>query len=241
MNGWFRVTWRFSYFVVATIFHLAVYYSLVLFGVPARESARRLKYRWLADVPDALGITMTAHGIPYSGTCLYVANHISYLDPVLILMKVNALIVAKKEVSRWPLIGTGGLIIGTIYVDRDEKTSRLKTAHAIRSSLELGNSVLIFPEGTTSTGETLLPFRPRSFEAALQAGVPVQPIYISYRDPEVSFTGDQTFLPHFFRLFRKRRIHGDIFFGPVLTGENTCELSGQWISSRLNPLISEPA
>jgi len=146
---------------------------------------------------------------------------------------VDADVVAKSEISKWPLIGYGASIVGTIFVKRDQKTSRHKTATAIREALESKKSILVFPEGTTSAGPQTLPFRPRSFEAATLAGVPVQPVAIYYDSPLVAFVGDHTFLPHFFRLFRMKEIHGKVTFGPLLYGDDTCEQSYQWINDTM--------
>ena len=176
-------------------------------------------------------------GDVHSGPCLYVANHISYIDPILIFKYAEANVVAKAEIASWPLMGAAATIIGTIFVKREEKSSRLVTAQAIQEALNQGISILIFPEGTTTDGKQVLPFRPRSFLAAWESNVPVQPVSISYTDPDVPFINDHTFLPHFFRLFRKRDIHAFVTFGPALFGENTSEEARQWIATQTGSVL----
>ncbi len=229
MQGWIRAVWRFFYFAIATIIHIAGFLIVILFGKPKKVAGARLRRRWLIHVPSRMGIDMKVEGKPYKGTCLYVANHIGYIDPFVILIHIEANVVAKAEISKWPLIGLGGYMAGTIFVKREEKSSRQETAVAIRTALEEGTSILIFPEGTTSAGPGTLPFRPRAFDSALQAGVPVQPIALLYESPSVAFIGHHTFIPHFFRLFRLKHIRGRITFGPLLHGENTCDAARQWI------------
>ena len=202
---------------------------MVILGKPKKVAGTRLRQRWLSHVPAMMGMDMKVEGIPYKGTCLYVSNHIGYIDPFVILVHVEANVVAKAEILKWPLIGLGGYMVGTIFVKREEKSSRQETVMAIRTALEEGTSILIFPEGTTSAGPGTLPFRPRAFEAALLAGVPVQPIAIKYESPLVAFIGNHTFIPHFFRLFRLKSITGRVTFGPLLHGTETCEASRQWI------------
>ena len=246
MLGWIRSLWRFLYFGFTTSFGIAGFFWKILWGVPKDEAGPRLRRWWLRKVPWRLGLHMELQGEPYLGTCLYVGNHITYIDPIVILMHVDANVVAKAEISNWPLMGYGASIVGTIFVKRDEKSSRQKTAIAIREALENNKSILVFPEGTTSAGPHTLPLRPRSFEAALLAGVPVQPVAIYYDSPDVAFIGDHTFLPHFFKLFSMKEIHGKVTFGPLLYGADTCEKSMEWINETmmkgsLIPVAHEPA
>ena len=240
MHEWIRAIWRFFYFAISTIIHIAGFVFIVLTGKPKRYAGARLRRRWLSHVPARMGIEMKISGRPYQGTCLYIANHIGYLDPFVILMQTEANVVAKAEILRWPLVGLAGYLAGTIFVRREKKSSRVETANAIRDALKEGISILVFPEGTTSAGPHPLPFRPRSFEAAYNAGVPVQPIAILYDHPDVAFIGDHIFIPHFFKLFKLKKITGRVVFGPPLEGENTCEKSRQWIEHIQSPRIIEP-
>ena len=229
MQGWIRAIWRFTYFAIATIIHIAGFILMILLGMPRKKAGARLRRRWLSHVPARMGINMKVVGDPYTGTCLYVANHIGYIDPFVILTHIEANVVAKSEILNWPLIGLGGYLAGTIFVKREKKSSRQETAIAIRKALEEGESILIFPEGTTSAGPGTLPFKPRAFESAFLAGIPVQPIALMYESPLVAFIGKHTFISHFFRLFRLKYIRGRIVFGPIFYGQDTCNLSRDWI------------
>lgn len=232
MQAWIRVIWRFFYFAFSTIIHIAGFLFFVLIGKSKQVAGARLRRRWLSHVPAEMGLMMQVEGEPHKGTCLFVANHIGYTDPFLILIKVEANVVAKAEILRWPLIGLAGYLVGTIFVKRDNKNSRTQTANAIKEALESGTSILVFPEGTTSAGPGTLPFRPRSFEAAQMAGVPVQPIAILYESPRVAYIGDHTFIPHFFQLFRLKKIQCRVSFGPLLYGADTAHQSRVWIEER---------
>lgn len=239
MQGWIRACWRFSYFAIATLSHIIGFVIVVFLGKPKKLAGARLRRRWLSHVPARMGIEMQVTGKPYEGTCLYVANHIGYIDPFVVLMHIEANVVAKAEILKWPLVGIGGYMAGTIFVKREERSSRHETALAIRTALEEGTSILIFPEGTTSAGPGTLPFRPRAFEAAMQAGVPVQPIAITYESPLVAFIGNDTFIPHFFRLFREKQIRVRTAFGPLFIGENTVDESRQWIEQVQSDFIHQ--
>jgi 1-acyl-sn-glycerol-3-phosphate acyltransferase len=240
MQGWIRSIWRFFYFAISTIIHIAGFVFMIIIGKPKRYAGSRLRRRWLSHVPAMMGIEMKIDGHPYQGTCLYIANHISYIDPFAVLMHVEADVVAKAEVLRWPLVGLAGYLAGTIFVKREKKSSRIETVHSIRNALQQGISILVFPEGTTSAGPATLPFRPRSFEAAYDAGIPVQPIAIVYNSPLVAYIDDHTFIPHFFRLFHLKKINGRIVFGPILSGDNTCKEAREWIDMIQTPNSVEP-
>jgi 1-acyl-sn-glycerol-3-phosphate acyltransferase len=152
-------------------------------------------------------------------------------------------VVAKAEVKKWPLVGLGADLVGTIFVKREEKSSRQETANTIRTALEQKEAVLVFPEGTTSGGPYTMPFKPRSFQAAHESGAPVQPIAIIYDSPRVAYIGDDTFLPHFFGLFRMSAITGRIAFGPLMYGDDTAERARAWIDEQqanYHPQVNRP-
>lgn len=231
MQGWFRSVFRFFYFAFTTSFGIAQFAWESMWGTPKEIAGARFRKNWLSRVPHRLGLRMRVEGTPNPGPCLYVGNHITYIDPVVVLMHVDAKVVAKAEILKWPLVGYGAYLGGTIFVKREEKSSRMEAANTISEALHEGKSILVFPEGTTSAGPGTLPFRPRTFEAAFIAGVPVQPIAILYDDPRVAYIGDDTFIPHFFRLFRMKYIFGRVSFGPLLYGTNTCDEAREWIEA----------
>ncbi len=246
MRGRLRSIWRLFDFALSTFFGIVGFFLRIVMGKPKEVAGLRFRRRWLQKVPRRLGLQMTMEGEPYSGPCLYVANHISYIDPIGILMYVDAKIVAKAEIANWPLVGYSASITGTIFVKREHKDSRSSAAQAVREALMRNESILVFPEGTTSEGPLTLPFRPRTFEAAEAADIPVQPVALFYEDPSVAYIGDDQFLSHFISLSQKKSVQGHIAFGPLLTGEDTCERAKAWIDqyqSRFisNPVVHEPA
>lgn len=229
MLGWLRAIGRFWYFAISTLLHILEFGIIILLGKPREQAGIRLRRHWMRHVPKVMGMDVEKIGQPLNTPCLYVANHIGYIDPFFILMSVEANVVAKAEIKKWPLVGLAGYLTGTIFVKRENKDSRYATAQAIETALSAGKSILVFPEGTTSAGPLTLPFRPRSFEAAARAGVPVQPVALYYPEKVVAFIGRDTFIPHFFRLFRLKKIKCRIHFGPALMGDNTVQLAKHWI------------
>ena len=142
----------------------------------------------------ALGVRLRWRGpAPRSGSLL-VANHVSWMDIVVLLAIQPVRLVAKCEVRGWPGIGALAAITGAVFVDRSRPKTLPATVAEVAAALRGGRSVAVFPEGTTHCGAArcALSFRPAMFQAALDAGAPVVPITISYDSRAVGFISDDT-------------------------------------------------
>lgn len=164
-----------------------------------------------------LNIKIHVSGVPTDGNFLFISNHRSYADPIIAACSVAFLPVAKAEVANWPLIGWGAKITGVLYVKRENKQSRADTRTAIRAGLQAGDPVLIYPEGTTSSGVLTLPFRVSAFQVAAELGISVVPITLHYGDVEDAWGGKESFATHFLNTFGKPKMNVWIDFGaPIL-------------------------
>ncbi len=162
------------------------------------ERARRL--RWVAENLCALhGIRVVTEGALPEGPCALVANHVSYLDPLAIVAEVASTAIAKREVSTWPVLGGAMGSMGVLWVDRACPYSGAAVLRAAQRSFEAGVPVLAFPEGTTTLGHDVLPFRRGFFGIAARARVPVVPITLRYDDPAAPWIGGETFFPHYLK------------------------------------------
>jgi 1-acyl-sn-glycerol-3-phosphate acyltransferase len=161
---------------------------------------------------------------PYDGPMLLVANHISWLD----VYALNALVggprsVAKSEVARWPFAGAIARGFGTFFHVRGRYRDAARVKNAVAVALRAGERVLVFPEGTTTEGGSVGRFHAALFQAAVDAGVPVQPVAIRYPmadgspDPAASFVGEMTFVESLVRVLGRRRLEARLTFGPVLS------------------------
>jgi len=128
-----------------------------------------------------------------------VANHVSYADAPVLGGLVPCTVIAKGEVRGWPLVGNGADTLGVIFVRRGDSLSGARALRQAGRALAAGVSVLGFPEGTTSRGDDVLPFRRGLFGVARLLDVPVVPIAIHYTTPEMMWVGDTWFLPHYLR------------------------------------------
>jgi 1-acyl-sn-glycerol-3-phosphate acyltransferase len=178
--------------------------------------------RWAGGIMTILHVDVIADGpVPHAGPFVLVTNHLSYLDVILLAQLVPAVFVAKREVRSWPVWGILSQAMGTIYIDRTRRRDTLRASDAIDRALHRGDNVVIFPEGTSTDGSAVAPFRSSLLEAASRTGWPVHYASLNYRthpgDPParlaVCWWGDMTFAPHLWALCGTTRIAASIRFG----------------------------
>jgi 1-acyl-sn-glycerol-3-phosphate acyltransferase len=170
----------------------------------SRASSARALSAALRELCAIHAVEIEVVGLPPDRPCVLVANHLSYLDPMVILSRFPAAPIAKAEVAGWPVIGPAGRALGVHFVDRSSVMARAATLRGALASLRAGVSVLNFAEGTTTDGSRLLPFHRGIFGAAILADVPVVPLALRYDDLALAWTGSATFLPHYWRLSTRR-------------------------------------
>lgn len=136
---------------------------------------------------------------PMLERAMVVANHVSWLDIFVVHSLHPSHFVAKAEIRSWPLAGWLAEKAGTVFISRGNRRDLRHIFKGLVTTLERGERVAFFPEGTTSSQGNLLPFHANLFEAAIDAKVPVQPVALSYVDPKgalhpsVDFIGEMTF------------------------------------------------
>lgn len=136
--------------------------------------------RWLCQLLVwAVGVDRTHRGTMPPAGSLLVANHLSWLDIVTVLAAYRCTFVAKHEVQSWPVVGTLGNAMGVIWIDRMRVRDVVRVMPIVEATLRAGHSVLLFAEGTTSNGSSVLPFRTGLFQSAVRVGAPVVPIAVS--------------------------------------------------------------
>lgn len=149
-----------------------------------------------ADIASIHKLQLRIRGTWPAGPVVIVANHVSYLDPIAIAAMLPCAPIAKSEVASWPIIGTAASQLGVIFVTRNSVSSRARALRQAHAALRAGVSVVNFPEGTTSDGSRLLPFKRGIFGLARLAGVPVLPVAIRCA-PELAWHGNAPFVPHY--------------------------------------------
>jgi len=175
------------------------------------DLARTLPRIWHRICCAILSIEVRAHGAAVSGgPVLFVCNHASYLDVPVLGAQLDGRFVAKAEVARWPVIGALSGLQGTIFIDRRTQGARSQ-ADELRQALHGGASLVLFPEGTSSDGNRVLPFKSTLFSAADAVidgvEVQVQPVTVAYSRhrglpmerrmrPYFAWYGDMTLVDH---------------------------------------------
>lgn len=198
-------------------------YVRALCFCPRREPKRRRALwlqRWSRVALRLLGLELHHRGRPPSSGMI-ISNHLSYLDILAYSALVPCVFVAKKEVARWPVLGHFARLAGTIFVDRTRRMNVADTNQHITEALKAGTVVVLFAEGTSSDGRTVLPFRSSLLEPAACCNATIVPAAIGYRldegsvADEVCYWRDMTLLPHIINLFGKRRLWAHVAFGVV--------------------------
>ena len=170
--------------------------------------------------------------IPVRG--LLVSNHLSYFDILVIGSVTPAVFVSKADVRGWPLIGWLTKLSGTVYIERERRTHVGRVNQEIESALAEGLLVVIFPEGTSSDGETVLPFRSSLLEPALRSGHEIYISRLHYEladgdaKSEVCYWGNHSFAPHLINLLGKQSVRATLRFEAFpRTTDDRKELAGQ--------------
>jgi len=190
-----------------------------------QSSALRVLRIFAADVESA-------GSVPSGG--LLVCNHLSYLDILALASLTPAVFVAKREVKSWPVFGWFATLAGTVFVDRERRTHVGQVTDEIQAALNQGALVILFPEGTSSGGETVLPFKSSLLEPAtrqthsLSAGLIRYELADGNVSEEVCYWKDMTLVPHLINLLSKRTVRAFVRFTQLRAGStNRKELARQ--------------
>lgn len=152
---------------------------------------------------------------------LLICNHLSYLDVIVLGSLVPAVFVARHDVKSWPVFGWLASLAGTVYVNRNRRAHVGQVTDQIQTVLATGVLVILFPEGTSSDGRTVLPFKSSLLEPATQLAHPLSVGWIEYElndgevAEEVCYWKDMTFFPHLLNLLGKRRVRATVRFAVV--------------------------
>ena len=148
---------------------------------------------WSLEFLALWGIHLRVLGQPVvAGPALLVANHISWLDSLVIHAARYCRFVSKSDIRDWPMVGLLATGSGTLYIERSRRKDALRMVRDMAQALQGGDVLAVFPEGTTSDGLNLLPFHANLIESAVAAQAPVQPLALRFVDAR---TGEPTLAP----------------------------------------------
>lgn len=199
--------------------------ALLLFASTAGNVYRRarigakLAVLWSRVFCWIFGLIAEVEGTPPPPGSFAICNHITHFDALVISSLYPTSLVAKQEIRRWPLIGILAAAIGTVFVDRNNRKKTSGTVEQLRGYLEQGASITLFPEGTTSEGDCILPFKRSLFAVPANLGLPTYPIALHYARTGDAWHDDTPFVVHMFRLLGHPSHRLKIIFGaPIPPG-----------------------
>ena len=200
------------------------------------HAAMKVRRRWAVNLLAGVGVRGETYGTAPEFPCIVVCNHRSYLDPILLLRRVNGYPVAKAELAGWPVIGKGAQLAGILYLRRENSGSRVNALRQMEERVSAGFPIIIFPEGTTSGLTGTLPFKKGVFQLASRKGIPIVPAALVFKDENDFWIGKEGFLGHAGRRFREKTIRVDVHYGPTLLNTDTDTLiveTRTWIEKQL--------
>lgn len=221
----FRAALRLISVVVVSLLLQSIWLAGKLFlpkmGALRRRLRKFILTSWARSLATIVGLEINVEGKPPQPPFFLVANHLSYVDIILVASQMDCVFIAKKEISGWFGMGwlSGG--IGTIFIDRKNFQDITRVIRLIDEALNEGSGVVLFPEGTSTMGGNVRPFSAALLEPAARAGYPVSYATLSYGTPHdeppahaaVCWWGDMDFAPHFLKLLMMSKFQATISYG----------------------------
>lgn len=164
---------------------------------------------WGWGLAKIINLRITIKGVlPRNKGCLIVSNHQSYLDIIAHAAVFPIRFAPKKEIAKWPFLGFTLGLSRPVWVDRNSRQKSLETLNSFRDTLVHDIPLVVYPEGTTSTGNGLLPFKSTPFGVVEAQGgrFEILPILTIYEKPaDVAWYGDMELLPHVWKILASWR------------------------------------
>lgn len=205
-----------------TVLVLALPWALMPRG-PARSALAGWGWRILLG---GFGVVVRCHGPRPTADSLIVANHVSWIDIAALAGRLDCGFVAKSEVGQWPVIGALARRQGCLFIARDRRRA-VQPMLADMAQYGSARPLVLFPEGTTGLGETVLPFRSSLFAVASERWASIQPVTLTYRHRsgrplsaaerrQVAWIEDDALLPHALALAAAGGVRLDLWFEPPM-------------------------
>jgi 1-acyl-sn-glycerol-3-phosphate acyltransferase len=176
-----RGAWR----LTRTVIHIGHALLIVATEWPSLDAAARQRriIWWAKRHLELIGIRHELVGQFDDRPVMIVANHVSWLDIMAIFAACpRARFVSKADVKAWPVLGWLIASVGTLFIERERKRDALRVVHHVAQALAEGQTIAVFPEGTTSDGHGVTPFHANLLQAAIAVGADIQPVMLRYPD-----------------------------------------------------------
>lgn len=204
----------------ATLINLAVGWDRLRGRSGIDTAARRTQRWWCLTVLRIMGVQLRVDQRElHRLDSLLVSNHVSWLDIPVIAAIWPACFLSKSEIKRWPFVGRAATGLGTLYIQRGKSGGAERAAKDMAQALRSPRPVIFFPEGTTSDGSDVLPFRPRLYQSAVEANALVVPVALRYTHPDgrlcaqAAYVGDQSLIANVWAISALKAIHVYVHVG----------------------------
>lgn len=207
--------------ITGCLIYLLLYSFLKIFRLPYEPLRNGYMRNWAKCSARIFNLRVDYEGKPPREPFILVCNHLSYLDIIPLYFFLNCTFVAKKEVKSWPVLGFLVYMMGVIFIDRKNKSDVVRVNKILTKSLNKYQGIVIFPEGTSTGGRSILPFKSPLLEYPASQNLEVYVASIHYKTSEkdleavdsVCFFGArQSFPEHVFLMAKNHRIYCKIHF-----------------------------
>ena len=222
---WLGISWK----LLRATLHAARGFWAIKTAFPRLEQADREArvHVWAGEMLRIVGIELVVNGTPpAAGPVLLVANHISWLDILVMHASRHCRFVSKSDVKGWPFVSTLARGADTLYIERESRRDAHRVVLQMAVRLRAGDILAVFPEGTTGDGVTLKPFHANLIQAAIEAAVPVQPVALKFIDKASgatsfapSYVDDETLVGSISRTLSARGLKAVVTFGEPQVSE----------------------
>lgn len=219
--------------------------AIVLWRFGVFDAARRRQriQWWAAKMLRVAGVSLECIGLPRPAGVLLVINHISWLD-ILVIHAVcpQARFVSKADVKHWPVLGRLVDSADTLYLERERRRDAMRVVHHMSEALAAGDTVAVFPEGTTGEGRELLAFHANLLQAAIATATPVQAVALRFSDARdaisqaVVYVGDTSLLQSLWWIACAEGLHARVEF---LTSQGSAHADRRALAARLREDIAQ--
>lgn len=241
MRPLLRRLWRVPLVASWVAFALLLAVQLSLWPAHRRAAVReRLTGFWMRGLVRLLPLRVRHHGRPVAQTAVWVGNHISWLDIILLGTAAPVRFIAKSDVRQWPVLGWLAQQAGTLFIRRGQASTG-NLHQQMTEVLEQQHSLMVFAEGTTTLGDRVGTFHGRLLGPAIEHQVPVQPVALRYQQRggparTAAFIDDDEFFSHLWRLLGDTTIDVDLHFLPAL---DTHDLQRNILARRAQQAVTQ--
>jgi 1-acyl-sn-glycerol-3-phosphate acyltransferase len=212
------------------LFHGLIHFKRLSVPDLATEAPEQLRNRAIRlqklsrDLLYHLGVEIRTSGHP-SASGLLISNHVSFADIMVLSASVPTVFVSKAEVAQWPAVGPIAAAAGPIFIQRQRRADVARANTALHRAIEAGLLVTLFPEGTTSDGQQILPFQPSLLQPAIETQAQITPAFLRYREEdgsridEVAYFGERHLQDCLWALVRRQKTIVSVRFGETRAPE----------------------